>query len=93
MIKIFLSSFKKGYGIEELLSNNHNDFWCSDASLPHGISILFNKKIYVYSVDLCFMFSKDESYTPEELKIFFNESENSYKIKKQSFIIRHNYYY
>ena len=76
MIEIILSSHKREYGLRELLSENENDFWCSDAFLPHKITIKFNKKVFVYSLDLELSYIKDESYTPETVRWFFNSKED-----------------
>ncbi|ORD98523.1 APC10 [Hepatospora eriocheir] len=71
---LYLSSFKKGYGLKELLSEDDNEYWSTDSVLPHGITITFNSKEYVYSVELKFSYEKDESYTPHKIEVSYNNS-------------------
>lgn len=70
-MEIILSSSKKGYGLAELVSSNSNNFWSTDDVLPHSITISFQKKTYVHSINLLLSYSGDESYTPETLSIHF----------------------
>ncbi|OQS53489.1 hypothetical protein EHP00_2664 [Ecytonucleospora hepatopenaei] len=77
MIEFQLSSSKRGYGLKELLLEDLKEYWSSDAVLPHRITILFNKKEFIYSIELYLSFSKDESYTPENVNWYFNGVERS----------------
>lgn len=79
-MEIILSSAKKGYGLNELLNTCKDEFWSTDDTLPHSITINFPKKTYIHSLGLLLSFSLDESYTPENLVIYFNK-----KSIKQSF--------
>lgn len=71
-MEIILSSAKRGYGINELMSNNKDEFWSTDDTLPHSITITFPKKTYVYSLSLGLSYTLDESYTPENIMVYFN---------------------
>lgn len=72
MIEFQLSSHKRGYGLDEMLSTDIAEYWASDAVLPHKITIKFNRKEYIHNFDLYLSFIKDDSYTPEVVRWFFN---------------------
>ncbi|ELA41694.1 uncharacterized protein VICG_01327 [Vittaforma corneae ATCC 50505] len=72
-MEIVLSSAKRGYGLKELLSDNRDEFWSTDDSLPHSITISFLRKTYVHSLGFILSYALDESYTPENLIIHFNK--------------------
>lgn len=80
MIEFQLSSFKRGYGLEELLNESDREYWSSDANLPHKITIKFDKKEYIHSVDLLLNQSEDESYTPETVNWFFNNQKREIRL-------------
>lgn len=71
-MEILLSSSKRGYGLNELLSENNDDFWSTDDTLPHAITISFQRKTYVHSLNLLLSYSHDESYTPENIVVHFS---------------------
>lgn len=70
-MEVFLSSAKRGYGLFELMSDNKEEYWSTDDALPHTIIISFPRKTYVYSLVLMLSHSKDESYTPENIRVHF----------------------
>lgn len=72
-MEIILSSAKRGYGLNELLRDDSDDFWSTDDSLPHSITIKFPKKTYVHSLAFVFSYSQDESYTPENIVVYFDD--------------------
>lgn len=71
-MEIILSSSKRGYGLKELLSSNVNDYWSTEGNLPHVITIRLNKYMFIYSIELFLSYLKDDSYTPEVIKYYFN---------------------
>ncbi|KAM0679707.1 Anaphase-promoting complex subunit 10 [Glugoides intestinalis] len=70
-MEIILSSSKKGYGLAELLSSSTRKFWSTDDVLPHAITISFQKKTYVHSINLLLSYADDDSYTPETVSVHF----------------------
>lgn len=72
-MEIFLSSFKKGFGLKELFSDDLNEYWCTDEQLPHLLKISFDKKTYIYSLVLTLIFYEDTSYTPRKFILYFNK--------------------
>lgn len=73
-MEIILSSAKRGYGLKELLSSNSDEFWSTDDTLPHAIIIRFARRTYVHSLCFVLSYSLDESYTPENLVVYFNNN-------------------
>lgn len=69
-MEIQLSSSKHDNGLEELLSPDLNDFWHTDDNLPHCISIEFQRRTYVESVQIYCNYIKDDSYTPEIIQLW-----------------------
>jgi len=79
MMEIMLSSFKKGYGHEELLSTNSNEYWNTDDVLPHFIRLSFDRSTYVYSIELYLSYNSDESYTPNKIRLY----SEGWEVKKE----------
>lgn len=78
-MEIFLSSAKRGYGLKQLLSSSHSEYWHSDDSLPHSITISFFKKTYVFSVNILLSYFLDESYTPENICVYYKSQSKDNK--------------
>ncbi|KAG0442215.1 Anaphase-promoting complex subunit 10 [Dictyocoela muelleri] len=76
-MRIILSSFKRDHGIKELLSQNENLFWHTDDNLPHLLQLSFPRKTYISHVMLQLKFSRDESYTPQEIEIRCGETRDN----------------
>lgn len=72
-MEIVLSSAKRGYGLNELLSKNKDEFWSTDDTLPHSITISFPRRTYVHSLGFVLSYTLDESYTPENITVYFNK--------------------
>lgn len=68
-MNIRLSSFKRSHGIRELLSPNLDDFWASDDCQPHAIQISFAFLTYIEECWLYLSYTKDDSYTPQEIEV------------------------
>lgn len=71
-MEISLSSFKRGFGLKELMSDDLNEYWCTEEQLPHLIKISFPKLTYVFSLRLTLNFIQDDSYTPEKFILYYN---------------------
>ncbi|EPR79394.1 Anaphase-promoting complex subunit 10 [Spraguea lophii 42_110] len=76
-MEIRLSSFKKNYGLEQLLSKDESTYWYTDGSLPHYIEISFRKRTYVEYVQILFSFSKDDSYTPDYFEVLVGDTKDT----------------
>lgn len=81
-MEIVLSSSKRGYGLRELMSDSLSEFWNSDDTLPHSVSISFFRKTYVYSINIQLSYTLDESYTPEKIAIYYNNKSRIYNLKE-----------
>lgn len=81
-MEIILSSSKRGYGLRELMSDSLGEFWNSDDTLPHSISVSFFKKTYVYSINIQLLYTLDESYTPEKVAVYYNDKSRIYNLKE-----------
>ncbi|CCH61087.1 hypothetical protein TBLA_0E00250 [Henningerozyma blattae CBS 6284] len=82
-----VSSFKEGYGIENLWhENNSKDsfdrYWQSDDNQPHFIKIFFNKTIQLKQISIFLSTIVDESYTPKIIKVYVGFHENDYILYK-----------
>lgn len=85
-----LSSFKQGYGLEQLRDDSPDTYWqsngnngsnvnnnSSDTQLtnPHHVTIQFSKKVSLERISFFTNFSLDESYTPSKIKIMAGSSD------------------
>lgn len=80
-MKIFLSSTKPSHGLKELLSPSLEKYWHTNNLLPHFIYLKFPILTYISTINLFLSFEKDDSYTPEDLIIFYNRK----RIRKKLF--------
>ncbi|BFZ59392.1 hypothetical protein YB2330_000401 [Saitoella coloradoensis] len=64
-----LSSFKPGFGIPQLRSENREQYWQSDGPQPHFINIHFPKRVAVNYLSIYTDYKQDESYTPNKIGI------------------------
>lgn len=78
-MEIELSSFKHGYGLQELMTDGENNYWNTDDSLPHFVRITFPAFTYVDSVELGLSYEADDSYTPEVIQLYAEGSTQDYK--------------
>jgi anaphase-promoting complex subunit 10 len=58
--QIELSSYKPGFGKEELLSKNLDLYWQSDGAQPHFINFRFPKKQRIYKLKIYCDYRVDE---------------------------------
>ncbi|TKR80201.1 hypothetical protein L596_014312 [Steinernema carpocapsae] len=69
-----LSSSPDGYGINQLLDEQVDQYWQSDGPQPHQITIEFATRTDVMFVLLYLDFKTDESYTPSKVSIQLGSS-------------------
>lgn len=68
-MQIKLSSYKKAFGLEKLISNNPEETWQTDGSLPHYIEVTFYKKVFITHIQVTLSYREDASYTPREIEV------------------------
>lgn len=80
-----LSSFKQGFGLEQLRNDSPNTYWQSDGSTennmersnsdgmhlnyPHSVNLQFAKKVSLERISIFTNYQLDESYTPLKIRI------------------------
>ncbi|KAG4096389.1 anaphase promoting complex subunit 10 [Neocallimastix lanati (nom. inval.)] len=64
-----LSTYKIGYGIEQLRDDNGDTYWQSDGPQPHLINIQYNRKMNISHIALLLDYKQDESYTPNKISL------------------------
>ncbi|KAK7203806.1 anaphase-promoting complex subunit 10 [Myxozyma melibiosi] len=65
-----LSTWKPGFGVTALLSENTDLYWQSDAPQPHHVDIHFAKRVEIAKIMLYLDYKRDESYTPSKIAVF-----------------------
>ena len=65
-----VSTYKTGYGVEQLRDDNSETFWQSDSSLPHHLDAHFSKRVSIERICIFVDFLQDESYTPSKIAIY-----------------------
>ena len=85
-MEIRLSSYKKNFGLENILSADGSTYWSSDGNLPHVIELIFDEIEYVHHIQLFLSFLNDDSYTPEKIDIICGLSrDRMVKVKTEIF--------
>lgn len=79
-MEISLSSAKRGYSLRELMSPVEGEFWNTDDSLPHSIHISFPARTYVYALNIFLSYALDESYTPENILLCFDDRRKEFAL-------------
>ncbi|KAI6223641.1 Anaphase-promoting complex subunit 10 [Aphelenchoides fujianensis] len=70
-----LSSCKvEGFGINQLLEDRTDNFWQSDGSQPHMITIEFQKYTEISFLLMYLDYKSDESYTPQKVQVYTGSS-------------------
>eukprot|EP01135_Chromosphaera_perkinsii_P001233 Nk52_evm6s163 gene=Nk52_evmTU6s163 len=64
-----LSTWKQGFGVEQLRDACVDTYWQSDGPQPHLVNIHFNKRTTIKEICIYTDFKQDESYTPSKLAI------------------------
>ncbi|KAI9202715.1 anaphase-promoting complex, subunit 10/DOC domain-containing protein [Polychytrium aggregatum] len=64
-----VSSYKQGFGVDQLQSDSFEHYWQSDGPQPHLLTIKFPRRIPIQQISLYLDFKQDESYTPSRLSI------------------------
>ncbi|KAF7730245.1 Anaphase-promoting complex subunit 10 [Apophysomyces ossiformis] len=67
-----VSTFRQGWGIQNLRDNNPLTFWQSDSQnplIPHTIDLVFLQATLIKQVSLFIDYFQDESYTPMQVSI------------------------
>eukprot|EP00126_Sphaerothecum_destruens_P008799 Sdes_comp20344_c0_seq2m14105 len=64
-----LSTWKQGFGVEQLRDSNIDTYWQSDGPQPHLINIHFHKRTTVKEICVYTDYKQDESYTPSKLSV------------------------
>ncbi|OAG30931.1 anaphase-promoting complex subunit 10 [Nematocida sp. ERTm5] len=69
-----LSTYKPGHGLEELFSDNLEQFWHTDGNLPHYIEIDFNQIKKLVSIRMNLGHTQDKSYIPKDIEIRYGKT-------------------
>ncbi|KAI5160533.1 anaphase-promoting complex subunit 10 [Nematocida ausubeli] len=69
-----LSTYKSGHGLEELFSNNLEQFWHTDGNLPHYIELDFNEIKRLVSIRMNIGHTQDKSYIPKDIEIRYGKT-------------------
>ncbi|MFH4979365.1 hypothetical protein AB6A40_006074 [Gnathostoma spinigerum] len=70
-----LSSCKTdGFGIQQLLENNIEQYWQSDGPQPHTVTVEFGRKTNISFLLLYLDYKTDESYTPSKVVVHLGSS-------------------
>lgn len=75
-----VSSFKSGFGVDELRNEDPQLYWQSDGSQPHCLDIQFSKRVDVAQVSFYVHNDLDESYTPH--KVILSAGSGYYDLKE-----------
>lgn len=70
-----LSSSKPGCSLAQLRHPNPSQFWQSDGSQPHTLTLHFFKLVSIVKMRIYLDFDLDDSYTPTKMKFFAGMSE------------------
>lgn len=65
-----VSSYKSGFGVDQLRSNDMTKYWQSDGPQPHNLEIQFSKRVSIERISLYTDFDIDESYTPSKIVLY-----------------------
>lgn len=65
-----VSSYKSGFGVEQLLADDISKYWQSDGSQPHNLEIQFSKRVSLKRISIYADFRLDESYTPSKIIVY-----------------------
>ncbi|KAB5582253.1 galactose-binding domain-like protein [Coniochaeta sp. 2T2.1] len=65
-----VSSHKPGNGVEELLSEDLNQYWQSDGQQPHLLTIHFLRRVEIRAIRFYVDHKQDESYTPTHITFY-----------------------
>lgn len=64
-----VSSYKLGFGVDGLRSDDPTKLWQSDGPQPHYVDIHFSKRVSVERISLFLNSVLDESYTPARIRV------------------------
>ncbi|KAK0651041.1 galactose-binding domain-like protein [Cercophora newfieldiana] len=65
-----VSSHKPGYGVDQLLSDDLDQYWQSDGQQPHLLTIHFLRRVEIRALRFYVDYSQDESYTPTHIVFY-----------------------
>jgi anaphase-promoting complex subunit 10 len=65
-----VSSYKPGFGVDQLRVDDISKYWQSDGSQPHSLEIQFSKRVCLERISLYADFRLDESYTPSKIIVY-----------------------
>ncbi|KAI4291121.1 anaphase-promoting complex subunit 10 [Pancytospora philotis] len=86
-MEVELSSYKRGYGLYELLADGRNNYWSTDGQLPHALRITFARLTYVHAVELGLNYASDDSYTPEFITLYADGFAKDYHFPEPSGVV------
>ena len=64
-----LSSARAGSGVKQLLGSDDRQYWQSDGTAPHAISVQFYERQSISEVAMLVRHIDDESYTPQVITV------------------------
>ncbi|KAK4455356.1 anaphase-promoting complex subunit 10 [Podospora aff. communis PSN243] len=65
-----VSSHKPGNGVDQLLSDDLDQYWQSDGQQPHLLTIHFLRRVEIRALRFYVDYSQDESYTPTHIVFY-----------------------
>lgn len=64
-----VSSFKPGFGVNELKADDPDKLWQSDGAQPHFVDLHFSRRVSVERISIYTDYQLDESYTPSRIQV------------------------
>lgn len=64
-----ISSYKPGFGIQQLRQNDTETYWQTDGPQPHLLNLQWQKRMYISRITLYLNYAQDESYTPSKVVV------------------------